>query len=164
MGITIPARRGDVDLMEAAAALAGRAVLVVEDEFLVALMVEDLLTEFGCRVVGPVASLAEAIELARTAAFDMAILDVNLGRGETSEPVAEILACRGAPFLFTTGYGPQGVPAPFRDRTTLAKPVLAEELASALLHLLVEAPPARGDDPLRGSDVAASGMASDLSA
>jgi DNA-binding NarL/FixJ family response regulator len=82
--------------------LNGRRVLIVEDEMLVSMLVEDILLDFGCTVVGTAARLADAMELARTSEIDVALLDINLG-GNRSFPVAEILAERGVPFVFASG-------------------------------------------------------------
>jgi CheY-like chemotaxis protein len=139
-----------------AAALAGRAVLVVEDEFLVALALEDMLVDLGCRVVGPAASLAEALRLAEDARFDVAVLDVNLGRDQTSMPVAAALARICTPFVFATGYGPAGVDAAFRDRPILSKPLLVRELVLALTQALVAGRRA-DEDPALAARIAAGG-------
>jgi two-component SAPR family response regulator len=97
-------------------------VLIVEDEGLVALLIEDLLTDLGCEVVASCDSIRSAMEwLERGSAPDGALLDVNLG-GELVYPVAEFLAARKIPFAFATGYGalPDGR---FADVPVLAKPV-----------------------------------------
>src|SRR5260221_5964824 len=88
--------------------LQGLRVFVVEDEALIALMLEDLLAAFGCGVVGPLARLAAAQRAAQSRDFDCAILDVNIN-GEPVYPVAEILSERGIPFIFVTGYAKSGV-------------------------------------------------------
>ena len=79
-------------------------VLLVEDESMVALLLEDMLTELHHEVVGPVARLDKALEIAQWQALDVALLDVNLN-GEEIYPVAEALAVREIPFVFVTGYG-----------------------------------------------------------
>ncbi|MCK1449728.1 response regulator, partial [Bradyrhizobium sp. 35] len=84
--------------------LSGAKVLLVEDEGLVALMLEDMLEELGLKVVASAAHVQKACELATTASFDLALLDVNLA-GELVFPVARILRERRIPFLFSTGYG-----------------------------------------------------------
>src|SRR5215469_6180465 len=78
-------------------------VLVVEDEFLVAVLIEDYLRELGCNIVGPAARLASAQMLVDQAAFDCALLDINVA-GEKIYPIAAALAERGVPFAFLTGY------------------------------------------------------------
>lgn len=99
----------------------GLRVLVVEDEIMVALLLEDMLSGFGHQVVGPVAQLSKAVEMAQREALDVAILDVNI-KGNEVYPVAEALAARGIPFIFVTGYAKGGLPAPYSDRPSLQKP------------------------------------------
>ena len=84
--------------------LKGKRILVVEDEALIAVMVEDMLTDMGSNVIGPAATIEAALRLARSEELDAAVLDVNV-RGERIDPVAEALMARGVPVLFATGYG-----------------------------------------------------------
>jgi CheY-like chemotaxis protein len=112
--------------------LAGQRVLIVEDEGIVAMVVEDYLESLGCTVVAIAARLEDGIEAARDQAVDVAILDVNLA-GKVSYPIAEILRGRGIPFLFATGYGIAGLPLELRGVPILAKPFLKNDLASALM-------------------------------
>jgi CheY-like chemotaxis protein len=128
--------RGDGD-----AALAGLRVLVVEDEALVAMLIEDALADLGCVVVALVAGLDEALDLAASERLDAAVLDVNLA-GREAYPAADRLAERGVPFVFATGYGPQGLRDGYRDRPALQKPFEPRELAAALARAVREA---RGD-------------------
>ncbi|HYJ81742.1 MAG TPA: response regulator [Allosphingosinicella sp.] len=109
-------------------------ILVVEDEMLVAMNIEDMLLELGHEVAGLASRLGPALALAGEGRFDAAMLDVNLA-GEPSFPVAELLAGRGIPFLFATGYGRAGIEERFRDRPILQKPFRAAELAAALAAL-----------------------------
>lgn len=102
-------------------------VLVVEDEGPVALLVEDMLIDLGCEVVASAADLDRACQLARTAAIDFAVLDLNL-RGSSAEPAARILRERRIPFIFSTGYGASGVPEEFRSYPALTKPFVIEDL------------------------------------
>lgn len=95
---------------------------MVEDELFVSMLVEDLLGDLGCRVVGPAMTAAEAVKAAREEGLDFALLDVNLD-GETSFAAAETLRARGVPFAFVTGYGEQGVRADLRDVPILSKPI-----------------------------------------
>ncbi|APO68522.1 response regulator CheY-like domain-containing protein [Rhizobium gallicum] len=104
-----------------------RRVLIVEDEVLVAMLLEDLLSEMGHRVVACVARVDEAINVAEQADIDFAILDINLG-GVKSFPVAEILRRRGIPFVFATGYGIDGLAGEFRNELALQKPYEPWEL------------------------------------
>jgi CheY-like chemotaxis protein len=117
------------------AALAGRdsrpRVLVVEDEALVSIMLEDMLSDLGCVVVGPAASLAAALALAGTEEVAAAVLDVNLG-GQTVFPVADILASRGVPFVFATGYGRAGLRPADAARPVVQKPYSLSELKAKL--------------------------------
>src|SRR5262245_29681351 len=96
-------------------------VLLVEDESMVALLLENMLAELGHEVVGPVARLDEAVEMAHGQALGVALLDVNLN-GKEIYPVAEALAAREIPFVFITGYGKNVLRAPYRDRPTFQKP------------------------------------------
>lgn len=105
-------------------------MLVVEDEPLISMMLEDMLAEVGCAVVGVAASLKKGLELAHTARFDVAILDVTLGR-ESSFPIADLLREKGVPFLFASGHG-DGLPEPHADRVMLTKPYDLSELAGKL--------------------------------
>ena len=113
-------------------------VLVVEDEFSVALLIEDMLEDIGCVVVASVARLDQAIEAAEAHALDAAILDVNLG-GRTSYEVADALIRRGVPFVFSTGYGASGVKAEYRAVPVVQKPFRAEDLEAALRRALTPA-------------------------
>jgi CheY-like chemotaxis protein len=110
---------------------AGLRVLLVEDEIMVALLLEDMLAELGHTVMGPVARLDKALGMAQSEAFDLAFLDVNLD-GEQVYPVAEVLAARGIPFVFVTGYGREGLRPPYGDRPTLQKPFRRHDLAQLL--------------------------------
>ena len=112
----------------------GLRVLLVEDENLVALLLEDMLAELGHTVVGPVARLDKALEIAQLEAFDVAILDVNIS-GEKAYPIAEALAARGIPFVFSTGYGKQSLRAPYSDRPALQKPFERHDLQRLLAEL-----------------------------
>jgi CheY-like chemotaxis protein len=112
-----------------------RRILVVEDEMLVAMLLEDMIAALGHAVVGPFARIDEAMEAARHAAVDAAILDVNLD-GRESYPVAEALAARDVPFAFATGYGSQGLRDPWRGRPTLQKPFRQRDLDMIVSTLL----------------------------
>src|SRR5450755_3793242 len=96
------------------APFSGRRVLVVEDEMIVAWLLQDMLADLGCVVVGPAASINEALVMIDAEAFDVAVLDVNLN-GKMSYPIADVLASRGVPFLFSTGYD--------KDRLLASRPL-----------------------------------------
>ena len=106
-------------------------VLVVEDESLVALDIENMLEEMGCKVVASVPRLVKALELASRLDFDLAVLDINLA-GEVVYPLAFRLAERGIPFLFSTGYGTSTLPPELSDRPIVKKPVMAANLKRAV--------------------------------
>ncbi|NGM49859.1 response regulator [Caulobacter sp. 602-2] len=106
-------------------------VLIVEDEIMVAMLVEDLLTDLGCDVTGPAVSAETAVEAARREIVDFALLDVNLDGG-TSFAAADVLRERGVPFAFVTGYGDQGVRPDLRDAPILSKPVDPRQLARTI--------------------------------
>jgi CheY-like chemotaxis protein len=97
-------------------------VLVVEDEFLVAMDIESMLEQLGCQVVASVPRLLKALDVASKLDFDLAVLDINLA-GEVVYPLAFRLAQRGTPFLFTTGYSTSSLPNELSDRPLLRKPV-----------------------------------------
>jgi len=112
--------------------LAGRRILVVEDEMMIAMLVEDMLTELGCSVVGPAHALAEALALAQSEpGLDAALLDVNLA-GQPVFPVADALREKGVPAIFSTGYGDAGLRDIDRGSPVLQKPFRAGDLARAL--------------------------------
>ncbi len=114
---------------------AARRILIVEDEMMIALYLEDLVTDQGHEPVGPAMRLEQALELARDEALDAALLDVNLGDSK-SFPAAEILRDRGVPLLFLTGYGASGLPEEWASNPTLEKPFEPHHLAGALKDLL----------------------------
>lgn len=104
-------------------------VLLVEDESLVSMYAEDVLTEAGFDVLLAM-RLDEALDRAEAASFDLAVLDVNLGNGDTSYPVARRLRERGVPFVFATGYGSFALPDEFAAETLVQKPYDAVVLAA----------------------------------
>jgi CheY-like chemotaxis protein len=117
----------------------GIKVLVVEDELLVASLLQEMLQMAGCIVTGPIPRLAEAITAARSADCDIALLDVNLA-GERIDPVAEILSARRIPFVFVTGYGADALPVAHADRPRLCKPFRQADLLAMLAGLAGVAP------------------------
>jgi CheY-like chemotaxis protein len=115
--------------------LAGARILLVEDEALVAMMLEDMLLDLGCIVIGPAARVEEAMLLVHAEAIDAAVLDVNLAN-ETVLPVAEALAARGVPFVFGTGYARLDVLGSFADRPVLHKPYRSSDLSEAIRRVV----------------------------
>jgi CheY-like chemotaxis protein len=115
--------------------LAGTRVLIVEDEMLVSMLVEDILADLGCVVIGPMSKIDKALEAARSESFDIAFLDVNLA-GQRVFPVADVLAERGIPFIFVSGYGDQALEPPHNDRPVVKKPFAPDALGVALVATL----------------------------
>jgi CheY-like chemotaxis protein len=109
-------------------------ILLIEDEPLVSAITEEWIAELGHEPVGPAANLEAALKLA-AAPLDGAIVDVSLGR-ERGYPAAEVLEARGVPFVFATGYGPEGLDPEWRDRPTLMKPFDLETLRAAIDRML----------------------------
>jgi CheY-like chemotaxis protein len=114
--------------------LKGLRVLVVEDEMMVSMLIEDMLAELGCEVVGPASRLDEALAIAKEAELDCAVLDVNLG-GQPIFPLADLLRERGRPFAFATGYGDAGLRDVDRGSPVLQKPFREGDLARVLGEL-----------------------------
>lgn len=114
-------------------------VLVVEDEALIALVLQDMLEELGWEVVGPASTLAEARTLADdTESYDLALLDVRLN-GETVFPVAERIVAAGRPIIFATGSGGDDLPSSIRASSVLGKPYAAQTVERAILKAIDEA-------------------------
>jgi CheY-like chemotaxis protein len=111
--------------------VSNRRALVVEDEVLVGMLIEEMLRELGYEIAGLSTHLDQAVTLARTVAFDFALLDINLN-GQQSFPVADAVRARGLPLLFATGYGSRIVPEPYRDAPSLQKPFNLADLKAAL--------------------------------
>jgi CheY-like chemotaxis protein len=123
-----------VQLMSETRTFSGLRVLVVEDEMMVSMLIEDMLTDLGCTVVGPASRLDEAMELAEQNGLDCAVLDVNLG-GQPIFPLADLLRERGRPFAFATGYGDAGLRDVDRGSPVLQKPFREGDLARVLGEL-----------------------------
>jgi CheY-like chemotaxis protein len=122
-------------LPERHAVLKNLSVLVLEDEMMVAMLLEDMLTDLGSSVVGPVATAPDALALLKTRPVDIALLDVNLSYGQSGYAVAEVLAQSGVPFAFVTGYGAGGLIPAYRDRPTLQKPFHLAALVETLVGM-----------------------------
>jgi CheY-like chemotaxis protein len=120
---------------EAKGVLEGRRILVVEDETVIALWVEDVLKQAGATVLGPVASVSEALVLMERETFDCAVLDYKLPDG-TITPVADLLVARGLPFIFATGYD-EGTPdRKYADWPRVEKAFTIDELLKAIVSIL----------------------------
>jgi CheY-like chemotaxis protein len=111
--------------------LHGLRVLVVEDESIVSFLLEDMLSELGCRVTGLASNVRQALAMLAREKPDAAVLDVNL-RGEMAFPIAEQLQSNAIPFVFATGYGFPGIPERWQQCPVVQKPFRLTELASAL--------------------------------
>jgi CheY-like chemotaxis protein len=114
--------------------LRGLRILVVEDEAMIVMLLEDMLSDLGCELIGPAYKIDEALALIQSERFDGAILDVNLA-GERTTPLADILQSKGIPLLFATGYGNAGVNDAFRGRPVLTKPFTQNQLEEAMRSL-----------------------------
>ena len=112
-------------------AFAGRRVLIVEDESLVAMLLETILEDMGCVPVGPAATVDEGLRMA-SEPVDAALLDVNVA-GRQVFPIAQALKDRGVPFVFSTGYGEGGLPDEWRGHSTLQKPFTEAAVRDALM-------------------------------
>jgi CheY-like chemotaxis protein len=119
-------------------ALAGCRVLIVEDEAIVAMLIEDIIEEIGCSIVGPAAHVTQALAVLAADEIDGAVLDVNLA-GEWSYPIADALAARGVPYVFVTGYGQAGLDAAYRDHPVVQKPFTRATLERALESVMGKA-------------------------
>jgi CheY-like chemotaxis protein len=126
--------QGKDDIMTATRPRAG-SVFLVEDEVMIRMMVADMLEELGFSVAAEAGEINEAMKLAESAEFDIAILDVNVN-GKVISPVAELIRARKRPFIFATGYGSSGLPEEYRDRPALQKPFQLETLARMLDNAL----------------------------
>jgi CheY-like chemotaxis protein len=116
--------------------LMGLKILVVEDDFLIADILTEMLMDAGVAVLGPIATVAAALEfIGGNAGFDGAVLDINL-RGEASYPVADALVRRGIRFLFTTGYGAGSLSQAYQMHPRCAKPFQEQTLMASLAAAL----------------------------
>jgi CheY-like chemotaxis protein len=114
----------------------GRRILIVEDETLVAMLLETILEDMGCSAVGPAATVDEGMRMATDdKPLDAALLDVNVA-GRQVFPVAQALKDRGVPFVFSTGYGEGGLPDEWRGQPTLQKPFTEAAVRDALMSAM----------------------------
>jgi CheY-like chemotaxis protein len=127
--------------------LSGRRMLVVEDEMMLLVMIEDMLSDLGCQSVSVAATVKQALALVSTRPFDIAILDVNLN-GEMSFRVADALAALHVPFIFSSGYGADALTEEYRDRPLLRKPYSYHDLEDVLYRVVAKMAPVEED----GSD------------
>ena len=115
--------------------LSNRKVLVVEDEMMIAMLIEDMLDEFGCKLVGPATNVPRALELIGKESIDVAVLDLNLD-GKDTYAIADALQRKNVPFIFATGYGSTGLRQEYGNRPVLQKPFQARDLSTALTEAL----------------------------
>jgi len=113
---------------------AKRRILVVEDEMLIGMLLEDMLTDLGHEVAAIVPRLKDALAAVERETYDLAVLDVHL-HGESAFPVADALIAKGVPFVFATGYGERGLPENYRGRPVLQKPFAKDDLERVLKTL-----------------------------
>ena len=115
--------------------LLNRKVLVVEDEMMIAMLIEDMLDEFGCKLVGPATNVPRALELIGKESIAVAVLDLNLD-GKDTYAIAEALQRKNVPFIFATGYGSTGLRQEYGNRPVLQKPFQTRDLETALTEAL----------------------------
>jgi CheY-like chemotaxis protein len=115
--------------------LLNRKVLVVEDEMMIAMLIEDMLDEFGCKLVGPATNVPRALELIGKESIAVAVLDLNLD-GKDTYAIADALQRKNVPFIFATGYGSTGLRQEYGNRPVLQKPFQARDLETALTEAL----------------------------
>jgi len=127
-----PRKYDDIDMRTI---LTDKRVLLVEDEMLVAMLIEQVLLDEKCQIVGPFTNLSDALSAAHTETIDIAILDVNL-RGERVFPVADVLISRAIPFLFLSGYGADAIPSGHPEWRVCAKPFRANVLTELVTEML----------------------------
>src|SRR6201988_2349159 len=107
------------------------SVFLVEDEVMIRMMVADMLEELGYTVAAEAGEIGEALRLAESTYFDLAILAVNVN-GKVISPVADLIKAKNRPFIFATGYGSSGLPEEYRDRPALQKPFQLETLGKMI--------------------------------
>ena len=128
--------------------LSNRKVLVVEDEMMIAMLIEDMLDEFGCKLVGPATNVPRALELIGKEQVEIAVLDLNLD-GKDTYAIADALRQKNVPFIFATGYGSTGMRPEYSDRPVLQKPFQAIDLETALAQALAGSNVVAGDNVIK---------------
>ena len=128
--------------------LSNRKVLVVEDEMMIAMLIEDMLDTFGCKLVGPATSVPRALELIGKEKVDVAVLDLNL---DGKDYATDALRQKNVPFIFATGYGSTGMRPEYANRPVLQKPFQAKNLEIALAEALAASNVVAGDRCLSAS-------------
>jgi CheY-like chemotaxis protein len=128
--------------------LSNRKVLVVEDEMMIAMLIEDMLDEFGCKLVGPATTVPRALDLIGKQQVEVAVLDLNLD-GHDTYAIADALQQKNVPFIFATGYGSTGLRQEYGNRPILQKPFQARDLENALAEALAGSNVIVGDDAAR---------------
>jgi len=111
--------------------LAGRRVLIVEDEAMISALIEMIVGEAGCAIVGPVATLEEALQIIEHERLDAALLDVRVN-GRDVYAVADALSARGIPMIFISGYARPQLPPRYRDLPYIAKPFTPDTILMRL--------------------------------
>jgi CheY-like chemotaxis protein len=125
--------------------LSNRKVLVVEDEMLIAMLIEDMLDEFGCKLVGPATSVPRALDLISKEQVEVAVLDLNLD-GQDTYAIADALQRKKVPFIFATGYGSTGLRKEYGNLPVLQKPFQTKDLETALAQALASSNVTAGDN------------------
>ena len=122
-------RFGEASIVPAPASpsLRGKRIMIVEDEPLVAMDMQSMLSAAGCQVIGPAGTMDEAKRLLAAGGCDAALVDVNL-KGEPIDELLSVLRQEGVPFAFVTGYGPKVLSRTFQETVTISKPFSAEQL------------------------------------
>lgn len=128
-----------MDELVAQRSIAGRSIFIIEDESIVAMLIEDILDDLGCEVAGVASRMTEAVEKISSTSFDVAIVDVNLN-GDMTYPLAELLQEKGTPFVFATGYGTATLPNALNGVPLISKPFDRCDLEQALQLALAPAP------------------------
>lgn len=118
--------------------LSSRRVLVVEDEILILMMIEDMLTDLGCESIAVASKVDQAITLVEGQVFDAAMLDINLN-GIPSYPIADALTARRVPYFFSTGNGIKDMKEGYRDQDVLKKPFTFDQLSNMFSRSLLRA-------------------------